>query len=106
MSAYGGVADDLAVARAKRARFPDLPQRNRGRPTEISFWDGVWCERRGPFAAEKNIRGISMIKKSIFAIATAALAVGFTAVFRRSCGRFHAEIDHFRGRQADAEEGR
>jgi hypothetical protein len=48
-------------------------------PQEFALGDGVaWASR--PFAAAKNIRGINMIKKYIVAVATAALAVGFTAV--------------------------
>jgi hypothetical protein len=103
----GGVAEYLAA----RPRQPksDLIDSIRtrpvpGSPTEprapagISSWDGVGVNVAA-FAAAKNIRGINMIKKSIFALATAALTVGFTG------GHFHAGIDHFRGRQNHAEKG-
>ena len=41
MSAYGSVAEDLAVARAKRARFPGSPPTEPRAPEGISNWDGV-----------------------------------------------------------------
>ena len=99
----GGVAEYLAA----RPRQPksDLIDSIRtrpvpGSPTEprapagISSWDGVGVNVAA-FAAAKNIRGINMIKKSIFALATTALTVGFTAVAAEAADIFTLESTTF-----------